>query len=282
MTVQAAPPSRLLDAQDLPAVEALLARDPVAAVFVAARLEVAGIAVMARNGELWGYEEDGRLVSLCYAGANLVPVQASPAAVRAFAWRAVRYGRRCSSLVGPASAVLPLWQQLKPHWGPARDVRRNQPLLAVDRDGPVPPDPLVRPVRPEEIATLLPAAVAMFTEEVGVDPRADGGEAVYHARVSELVHSGRAYARIEDGMVLFKAEVGSVSRHACQVQGVWVHPDLRGLGLSEPGMAAVVGYSLRDHAPVVSLYVNDYNTRALAAYEAVGFTQVGAFATVLF
>ena len=32
----------------------------------------------------------------------------------------------------------------------------------------------------------------------------------------------------------------------------------------------------------MSLYVNDFNTRAIRAYERVGFTTVGAFATVLF
>jgi predicted GNAT family acetyltransferase len=46
-------------------------------------------------------------------------------------------------------------------------------------------------------------------------------------------------------------------------------------------MAAVVAGALRDIAPTVSLYVNDYNAPAVAAYQRVGFTQVGTFATVL-
>ncbi len=67
-----------------------------------------------------------------------------------------------------------------------------------------------------------------------------------------------------------------------QVQGVWVAPRHRGRRLSEAGMAAVVLAARQEVAPVVSLYVNDYNSRALAAYRAVGFRQVGTFATVLF
>jgi uncharacterized protein len=35
-------------------------------------------------------------------------------------------------------------------------------------------------------------------------------------------------------------------------------------------------------APVTSLYVNGFNTRARSTYERVGFRQVGTFATVLF
>jgi hypothetical protein len=47
-------------------------------------------------------------------------------------------------------------------------------------------------------------------------------------------------------------------------------------------MAAVVEYARRDVAPIVSLYVNDYNVAARAAYRRVGFREVGTFATVLF
>lgn len=282
MTIQATPTSRLLGPDDAAAIHRLLDADPVSSIFVASRVASVGLAAMCRVGELWGYEQDGELVSLCHVSANLVPVRATPQAVRAFAWRASRSGRRCASIVGPAEAVLPLWELLGRTWGPAREVRPNQPLLVTDRVGPVPPDPAVRPVRPDEIPLLLPAAIAMFTEEVGVDPRADGGEALYRARVAELVHSGRSYARIEGGRVVFKADIGSIAPRVCQVQGVWVPPDLRGHGLSEPGMAAVLAQALRDHAPLVSLYVNDFNERARAAYRAVGFEQVGRFATVLF
>lgn len=282
MTLQATGEARSLASHDLPAVRRLLDADPVSNVFVSARLEFAGLDALVHAGELWGFWEGLELVSLCYAGANLVPVAPTPDALTAFAARAARQGRRSSSIVGPADAVLRLAQLLRPSWGVPRDVRPRQPLMATDRPGPVPPDPAVRLVHPNEIPALMPAAVAMFTEEVGVDPRADGGAALYHARVSELVHAGRAYARIDDGRVVFKAEVGAVSRRACQVQGVWVHPQLRGRRLSEPGMAAVVEQALRDHAPIVSLYVNDYNVRARAAYRAVGFTEVGTFASVLF
>jgi len=91
-----------------------------------------------------------------------------------------------------------------------------------------------------------------------------------------------AIARIEDGQVVFKAEIGSITPLACQVQGVWVRPDLRGRGLAAAGMAAVVTEALRNVAPVVSLYVNDFNAPARAAYRRVGFTETATFASVLF
>ena len=146
----------------------------------------------------------------------------------------------------------------------------------------VAPDPLVRRIRKDEMDVIMPACVAMFTEEVGVSPLAGDGGLLYQARVAELVGAGRSFARIEDGEVVFKAEIGAATPQACQIQGVWVAPEYRGRGLSETGMAAVLRYALRDVAPVVSLYVNDFNTAARAAYRRVGFQEVGAFMSVLF
>ena len=261
----------------------MVARDPVANVFVGARLEGTGVGARRGGGELWGYCDDGQLAAVCYAGANLVPAGANADAAAQFAQRALRRPRRCSSLVGPADAVDVMWEILGPEWGPAREVRTPQPLMAIDAlASGVPVDPGVRLVRPDEIETLLPACIAMFTEEVGVSPVAVDGGALYRARVTELVTTGRAFARIEAGRVLFKAEVGSATRAACQVQGVWVQPELRGRGLGTAGTAAVVQLALSDVAPVVSLYVNEFNTPALAAYRRVGFRQVGVFTSVLF
>ena len=98
-----------------------------------------------------------------------------------------------------------------------------------------PPDPLVRRIRKDEMDVIMPACVAMFTEEVGISPSAGDGGLLYQARVAELVGSGRSFARIEDGKVVFKAEIGAATSRACQIQGVWVAPEYRGQGLSETG-----------------------------------------------
>ncbi|MCZ7416230.1 MULTISPECIES: GNAT family N-acetyltransferase [unclassified Streptomyces] len=275
--------TRPLAPDDLDEALAVLDREPVANAFVAARVRASGLDPWRLGGEMWGWYAGGRLISLCYAGANLVPVCAGPEAVAAFAERARRQGRRCSSLVGPAEPTAALWARLEPHWGPAREVRPRQPLMVTRVPAPdVAPDPLVRRVRKEELDAVMPASVAMFTEEVGVSPLAGDGGLVYQARVAELVGAGRAFARFEDGRVVFKAEIGAVTPHACQIQGVWVHPERRGQGLSVTGMAAVLRFALAEFAPVVSLYVNDFNAPARAAYRRVGFREVGSFMSVLF
>jgi predicted GNAT family acetyltransferase len=275
-------PVRVLDDRDLSAVLEALHRDPVANVFVQSRVEAVGLQPWRLGAELWGYQSDGLLTGLAYAGANLVPICGDDRALRAFADRARRQGRRCSSIVGPAGLVGPIWSALQDAWGPGRDVRPCQPLMVADVVPDVAPDAGVRRVRPDEIDVLLPASIAMFTEEVGVSPIAGDGGTLYRSRVAELVQAGRSFARIDDGRVVFKAEVGAVTAAACQIQGVWVAPELRGRRLSVAGMAAVVTECLASIAPAVSLYVNDYNAPARRAYERVGFRQVGSFMSVLF
>jgi hypothetical protein len=279
------PTARVLDERDERAVTRLLATDPVAACVLTGRVETYGTGAASLGAPLWGFGSGSSLEAVCLAGANLIPF-ALPGAERAsavaFADRARRAGRRCSTIVGPAGSVEPLWELLAPSWGPARDHRPRQPLLAIDGPPAIAPEPRVRPVRPDQLDTLLPAAVAMFTEEVGVSPlRVDGG-AGYRARVAELVRAGQSLAWIEGDQVLFKAEIGAVCRAACQVQGVWVAPAHRGRGIGAAGTAAVVEYALRAIAPVVSLYVNDFNAPARAVYRRVGFRDVGQYASVLF
>jgi len=276
------PALRLLTDRDRDEALALCDRDPVANVFVSARVQASGLDPMRLGAQVWGFQEAGRLVSLCYVGANMIPVQAGPAAVTAFAERARRQGRRCSSIAGPAPVVGDLWRQLAPFWDRPREIRDRQPLLAIASDPLLRPDPAVRQVRPCETGILLPASIAMFTEEVGISPIGADGGAAYRARVHELVAAGRSLARIEEGKVVFKAEIGAVTPQACQVQGVWVPPELRGRGHASRGMAAVVAFARSTLSPVVSLYVNDFNGPARAAYRRVGFAEVGTFMSVLF
>lgn len=252
--------------------------DPIGSCTVAARVADHGVDPNAIGGELWtrrGPEE-----SLCFAGANLIPLRGAPTDLNAFADEAMSGTRRCSSLVGRARLVLPMWERLEAAWGPARDVREQQPLMALSSHPNCDIDTGVRQVRPDELDAYLVAAVDMFIGEVGVDPRLGDGGRGYRRRVASLIAAGRAWARFEDGQVVFKAEVGSQSPEVGQIQGVWVHPEWRGQGLGTSGTATVAAVIV-GAGRIASLYVNDFNKVARAAYARVGFTEVGTFATVL-
>ncbi|MDL9936269.1 DUF4081 domain-containing protein [Gordonia sp. ABSL1-1] len=267
-----------LGARDMDAVRSVLDSDPVANCMVAARFEAHGIAPRLLGGELWTAGDPSN--SLCFSGANLIPITGSAADLEYFADRAVAAPRICSSIVGRADLVMPLWQQIEPAWGPAREVRPVQPLLVLEGAPAVAPDPAVRLVTLDDLDTYMPAAIDMFIGEVGVDPTLGDGGRSYRRRLATLITAKRVFARFDDGEVVFKAEIGSMSRRVGQIQGIWVSPDLRGGGLGAGGTAAVAA-AVTAVGRLPSLYVNSFNLPARAVYERVGFTEVGTFATIL-
>lgn len=275
----------VLGTEHLEQVIRLLATRPVDNVFVAGRIRTAGLDPFMLGCQVWGYWQDGELVSLLHAGSNLVPVNATPEAVAAF----VEYAgpvRRCSSIVGPASVALALWHGLVERWGQSwrnpREVRARQPVMVIDHEPRIPPDERIQPMTVEHWVSYVEAAVAMYTEEVGVSPIIGGNPSHYHQYVRHLIDTRRAFGWVDDqGVVRFKSDIGSAAGSVCQIQGVWLSPSLRGQGLAAPAMAQVVHLAQQTY-PVVSLYVNDFNERARATYYRVGFTDVGEFATILF
>lgn len=257
-------------------------RDPAAGVYVAARI---GETDLDRSrGVLLGYAPTGDVQALCWASANFVPVGCDEAAALAFASRLRRSQAQCSSIFGPAMQVAWMWDALSGSWRAPLDLRVPQPLMAVPEGSPVlvEPDPRVRPSAVDDLDLLVPAAAAMFTEEIGYPPYRDArSQANYRTAVRALVARGHSFILREDDVIVFKADIGSVGVGACQIQGVWIDPAYRGRRLAAPAMAAVVEYA-RAVAPLVSLYVNGFNTAAIATYARVGFVDVGRFATILF
>ena len=168
----------------------MIATDPVVNVFADYRTRITQLDTRWLGGEMWGYVEGDRLVSMCHVGANLVPVNATPAACHAFVERAARSGPRSSTIVGPHESVALLWAGLEELWPVPRDFRWDQPHMVASSAPAVQADPLVRRTTKEEVDLLYPACVAMYTEEVGISPEIDGGRDLYRARINQLIGRG--------------------------------------------------------------------------------------------
>jgi predicted GNAT family acetyltransferase len=292
-----------LQKRDLEAARDLCARNPIAFVLPAMHIERALNDTPPAAGRLWAvHRRDGRprtLVGIVWHGVNVVPAVPDPAPGVLVGLADAMASRiaKPSALVGEADVVLDLWGRLESAWGPARAVRDEQWLMALDEPPRFPPpwppgdagysalrlDAVHRAV-PDDFDLVLPAAVHMFRGEVGYDPT-EHGRGVYEDRLRRLIRGGRSFVQFGDvggtRRVVFKAEVGVIGGGVAEIQGVWVEPLLRGRGLARAGLAAVCEAIQADTAPTVSLYVNSFNRAAIAVYEAVGFRRVGTFATVM-
>lgn len=279
--------ARVLRTRDAPLVRSLLGVDPVANVFVSSRVEV-GLLWPGSPATLYGWPAD-QPRHLLHSGYNLSPVFAPcttrerDEAIDAFA-EAIGPQRWCQAIMGESSTTLALHRRLirdADSYAHQREVRPRQPLM---RTSQVPAEVAAAPVRRitmDDFESYFAAAVAMYTEEVGVDPLAEGGRAGYRAHAQTLVQSGRAWGIVTDGVVVFKADVGISCNGVAQVQGVWLAPQLRGQGRAAAAMGSTTRQILASHK-VVSLYVNDFNTRAVKTYLRTGFSVIGEFATVLY
>ncbi len=277
------PSARVLGPPDRDAFVALAGVSPVVNVFAEYRARLTNLDERWLGGQMWGRFRDGDLVAGMHLGANLVPVECTPDDLAAFAPVLQRRAKHTGTIVGPRDTVRALWDLVGEQWPRPREVRWNQPHLELAGPPLVAPDPGVRMTTKADLPALYPACVAMYTEEVGVSPEAGHGADLYRARVQQLIGRGWSFASFDErGEVVFKAEVACATEHAAQIQGVYVRPDRRGEGLAASGMAAVARQVRRSIAPVVSLYVNDWNEPARAAYARAGFQQTATMATLMF
>lgn len=270
---------RPLGPDDLHDVEALLAERPIENLFLASKIAQFGID-RRRVGRLHGFERDGRLTAVCLDGGTIFPAGFDPDAVPAFV-RAIGPVRQATSILGPCMTALGVYVGLVERWpGDWRqvsNVRQRQPLMLLDRPPVVDGDERVRLLTTRDFDSYLAASVHMYTEEIGSSPFKYGSG--YERFVKERLKQDDAYGIVVDGEVVFKADLGPKLYGHTQLQGVWVHPELRGRGLSVPALASMMR-QVMERFPLVSLYVNDFNTPAIRAYERLGFVTVGALATV--
>lgn len=273
---------RELEPADLGGLEALLSGAPDAHCVVAEKLLGGHVSSPGWGGQFLGWFKSGELVCAVYVGGNIIPIDTTAAARAGIARRLRTRARRSSAIVGTRGEVLDLARRIGSAWPRPREIRPDQPLLVIAKGPCVAADQEVRRLGPEHLDAVFPAAVAMFTEEIGVSPVAGRRSEGYRARILQQLRAGRVYGRLVGGEVIFKAEVAAASAISCQIQGVWMAPSLRGAGMAAPALASVVASARSDHAPRVSLYANSHNVAAMRTYARVGFEQIGTFATVLY
>jgi GNAT superfamily N-acetyltransferase len=195
--------------------------------------------------------DGGGVHGVAYCGRQLA-IAADSQALPSFAeYARRRRGERM--IIGARDTVRAFWE-LVASWHPRpRLVRDRQLVMMLDRAHLLPYERLanVRHARPEESAIVAEGSAQMMRQELDYDPRRGS------------------------------PDFGPWCERTVQLQGIWTPPALRGRGLATASLAAICD-RLLEVSPTLSLYVNDFNERAIALYRRVGFQHVGDFQTILF
>ena len=226
-------------------------------------------------------DASGTVDGVCYFGRQIVPCATSSAALAAFAERAAA-ARPPSEIVAPRPSLERFWVKAAPRLPAPRLIRRSQPVYAIDRAhlrGSRRDAPVAR-AKAADLEELNRNSAAMFEHELG---RAAGSvvPSQQRERTRRILESGWWWCYRAQERIVFQCSVGSQSPYTAQLQGVWTPPADRGNGYATRALAAICDHLL-DENPTLSLFVNDFNTSAIALYERVGFFRAGEFASVLF
>jgi GNAT superfamily N-acetyltransferase len=263
-----------LSPSDVGALSRLLELDVLSNVYLRSELRM-GLG----SGAWWGIGEGRELSAALLGGPLVVPWLPVPDQAPLLADALMRQAPP-RMMVGPRESVLALHSASRPRREP-EEIRDPQPLLVLQRGQcPPPPRTPIRRGTRSDLDALTYAAAAMHREEMGVDPMIVDASG-WRARMTSLIDRGWSYLWMENGEVLFKAELSAWTPEAVQLQGVFTAPSRRRQGVATAGLAGVCAEVFRE-VPLCSLYVNAYNHVALRLYGRLGFETAGNFATIIY
>lgn len=220
-----------------------------------------------------------RLVAgVAFFGPQIAFAADDVAAIDAFAIEA-RERAMARMIVGPRHITNHFWARVKSWYRKPSLVRASQPIYALDKPPSGRDDVPIRQARAGDLELVANNSAEMMIGELGYDPREHRTNFMHG--ISRLIERGWWWVWIEDGELLFQCNVGSKTARTAQVQGVWTPPQHRGHGHATKALRAISRRLLND-VPTLSLYVNDFNEKAIELYERVGFERVGEFSTLLF
>src|SRR5919112_3762531 len=177
---------------------------------------------------------DGRLEGVALVGHAVYVAAETPGALKAFA-RIAQGQRNAHVILGEQEMVGRFWE----HYAPAgQALRLFCRELLFEQRWPVPArEPVggLRLATLEDLMLVMPVHAAMAYEESGVNP-IDVDLHGFRMRCARRIEHGRVLVMVEDGNLLFKADIASDTPECVYVEGVYVDPASRqrGLGLRCP------------------------------------------------
>lgn len=233
-----------------------------------------------RNALYVALDAGDEVMGVAYFSRQVVLAARNSETVEAFA-RAGASHRGEKMIVGPRDEIAAYWRLVRARHEPPRLIRDRQYVMMLDRSmlRPYEKSVLARRARIDEWPVVADNSAAMISAELDYDPMRGSPE--FTSNVRMMIDRGLWWVGESLGRLCFFANVGPWSPFTAQLQGIWTPPELRGKGLATSALGAICD-RLFDLTPTLSLYVNDFNEKAIALYDRVGFQTVAEFQTILF
>jgi hypothetical protein len=245
----------------------LLAQDPLRSVQLRGMIEDFGICHPAHRGRFFGYFEDRHLTAVALLGHAIV-IYGDGVALDYFAEKAAEIRVKGHVIFGPRAQVEAFTERLS-RCGREIELVREFHWMVCHRAAASLNQLQLRRANLDELDMVVDAQAEMLLEATGSDPRVTDPEG-FRRRVADRIERGRVWVRIQDGKVVFKADLQSVTEEVVYLEGIWTHQDYRRRGIAKSCVTELTHRLLRRHM-ALCLVVEPDEEAAMEIYQHVGF-----------
>jgi hypothetical protein len=257
---------------------AFLAERPIHTVVMAGWIRDNGLVSPLNRGTFYGCRNYmGELEGVALIGHITLLEVRTERALEAFACLASNFSGT-HLLMGEQECINAFWNSYSAEGQPIRRACRETlfelQLPATDKGH----EPGLRLATMADLHLIIPAQAQMAFEESGLDPR-ESDPVGFRVRCARRIEQGRVWILLEQGKLIFKADIIGETPDVFYLEGIYVEPQARGRGLGTRCMAQLSNFLL-SQAPSICLLVNEGNREAHSLYRKVGFQERGTYDTV--
>jgi predicted GNAT family acetyltransferase len=272
------PTVTLLGDEDEAEVMAFLAERPLHTFTLAGFIRNNGVVSPFNRGVFYACRDgEGCLIGVALIGHFILFETRSDAATAAFAKMAQTH-RKVHMLLGEQEKVQTFWQSYQ-HGGQNPRLYCREMLMGLHGScEEMEPVEALRLATSEDLELIVPVHARTAYEESGINPL-DVDPEGFRERCARRIQKGQTWVWIEDGKLIFKAEIVTDSPDVIYLEGVDVDPDERGKGYGSRCITQLCRLLLA-RTSSVTLMVNEKSPRAVAFYSKVGFKVIGNYDTI--
>jgi ribosomal protein S18 acetylase RimI-like enzyme len=237
-----------------------------------------GVVSPFNRGTFYGYRDlNGRLEGVALVGHATLMETISDRALAALA----QVARECPTthlIMGEKERVADFWS----HYSEAG---RRQRLACrewlFELTWPVETrEPIVglRQAQTSELELVMPVQAQLAFAESGINPMQVDPQG-FRERCLRRIEQGRTWVVVENGELIFKADVISKTAEVVYIEGVWLREDCRHQNLGTRFMSALMR-SLLEDTKSICLLVNETNESAQGFYRKCGFHFRATYETI--
>jgi len=267
-----------LSARHEPEVISFLSERPVHTVIMSGLIHDNGLEGSGSRGKFYGCRgAAGTLEGVALIGHATLIEARSERALAAYA--------RLASGIDGVNLVLGEQDKIEQFWNYYSDFTnaahyRRQELLFEQRwpSSPARVVPGLRRATLRDLKLVVAAHARMAEEELGINPLTTDPDG-FQMRCERRIRKGRVWVLIENGRLIFKADVVAATPDANYIEGVYVNPEERSKGHGNRCLAQV-SRSLLTQTQAVCLLVSEQNRVAQGLARKAGYTVISCYETI--